>query len=723
MSIQEKSKENSSKILKSEDKNLETEIQDSQKNPAKQSDSKETVKSLVKYFSESKINQPELGMYMMNTRSAKVPSHAINKNKVTVKKHSQQESPKNKLCQEKKQRNSLPLRSQRLLQLTEVSSGEIQAVKQSLPPTKKEHCSNTQSKSNKVKTSKTCEKKSTNSKEDENLVINEIMNSPQGKKHKVEHQMTYTCGSWCIQGSEKYLQKTTRKEEIKPVPVTLPEIKTSEMAISDLKKSEMKSVIQVNPNAKSPNVPSHQCLIGEHRGGSILQLGEEITGENESDTVKVKKEASQTQSVKEEKPAAVNLEETNVQGQMLIRRKQSGGHCDRLLPSRKTKPVKCVLNGINSSAKKNHWTKMKLSKVNSLQQNKLDFQVCPKLCLLQTRFSSPALERHIPEGTFLGVKPCDREKMKERNSEAVQIKDLTVEINKTTERAPKNCHSGNQIKSSPDSLDNQMKHSFESVSDKNFTLCLESKLEKIQLVEGALVLSTPLSQAKIRMVDFQVELPPCSITGRHCWSTSNAHLEITIPKGLKLKEAEKGDEKQLIIDSGQKHFGAISWNACGRLYTASNPEDETQHLLLPNRFVSAKICGLEKRVLAEYSDSRIIIVFAEDPKYALKKVDKIRELVGDYLGFQQAPLMCYFRTKTRQKVLGCLLAEHIQRGYRVRDQKLPVIRSKEEKLRFKQKAWCDSTLPDPAICGVSQIWVFSVMLQKRLTSPVIECLR
>lgn len=48
------------------------------------------------------------------------------------------------------------------------------------------------------------------------------------------------------------------------------------------------------------------------------------------------------------------------------------------------------------------------------------------------------------------------------------------------------------------------------------------------------------------------------------------------------------------------------------------------------------------------------------------QVDEIREMVDNDLGFQQAPLMCYSRTKTLlfisndKKVVGCLIAEHIQ---------------------------------------------------------------
>ncbi|XP_039700843.1 N-acetyltransferase ESCO1 isoform X2 [Pteropus medius] len=795
MSIQEKLKENSSNVIKKcDDKNLEAQVQGSQKNLAKKSGPKEAVKSLVKSSNESKINQPELGK-CMSTRSAKVASsgertsNCSNKNMMTVKGHSQQSIKKKKLSQKKsvhetpKSNEQLNRRSQRLQQLTEVSTrslrsreiqGQVQAVKQSLPPTRKEYCSNTQSKSNKVKTSqkhvkrKVLEIKS-DSKEGENPVINEIISSPKGKKRKVEDQTVYTCSSQFIKESEICLQKMTRKEA-KSVPVTS-EIKRSKTATSVVsKKNEMKKSLhsQVNTNAKSqkcpqPSVPEQSLNndeVRKNKRGSILQLCEEIAGEIESDTVEVKKESSQVETVKEEKPTEIKLKEADVERQILHSKETDQDiQCNRFFPSRKTKPVKCILNGINSSTKKNsNWTKIKLSKFNSVQQSKLDSQVSPKLGLLRTSFSLPALEMSHPvtQSTFLGTKShddknpaCQQEEMKEINSEEVKIDDITVEINRTIKRAPDNCHLSNQIKPSPDPpLDNQMKDSFESTQTKNFSLCLESKLEN-NPVENNTIVSTLLSEAKIDTGESKFpgsapkqhiilnnqtsktcdnrETPP-----NHSWPKCNSHLEITIPKDLKLKEAEKADEKQLIIDAGQKRFGAVSCNVCGMLYTASNPEDETQHLLFHNQFISAvKYVGWKKeRILAEYPDGRIIMVLPEDPKYALKKVDEIREMVDNDLGFQQAPLMCYSRTKTLlfisndKKVVGCLIAEHIQWGYRVIEEKLPVIRSEEEKVRFeRQKAWCCSTLPEPAICGISRIWVFSMMRRKKIASRMIECLR
>ncbi|KAM9632611.1 N-acetyltransferase ESCO1 isoform 1-T4 [Trichechus inunguis] len=799
MSIQQKSKENSSKVIKkSEDKNLETQIQGSQKNVAKKLGPKETVQSLVKSSSENKVNQPESGT-RMSTRSAKAASNdkkainSIDKNMVTVKRLSQQESTKKKLSQKKpvhetsKSNEQLNRRSQRLQQLTEISTrslrsravhGQVQAVKQSLPPKRKERCSSTQSKSNNVKTSqkhvkrKVLEVKS-DSKEDENSGINDVINSPKGKKRKVEHQTACTCSSHCVQGSEKCLQKTTRKEETKPVPVTS-EIKRSKMTTSVVckKNEKMKKSVhtQVNISAKpkkspQPSVPEQSVdneleQAGKNKRGSILQLCEEIAGEIESDTVEVKRESSQMESAKEEKPTEIKSEETDVERQILHQKETNQDvQCNRFFPSRKTKPVKCILNGINSSTKKNSsWTKIKLSKFNSVQQNKLDSQASPKLGLLRTSFLPPTLEIHHPvtQSTFLGTKrhddkniACQQEKTKEINSEEVRSNNI-VEINKTTERVPENCHLDNQIQPSaePPLLDNQMKQPITAAPDKNFSVCLESKLENTP-VENTTAVSTLLNQAKIDTGESKFpgsapkqhgilnnqtsknsdnrETPP-----NHPWPKCNSHLEIKIPKDLKLKESEKADEKQLIIDAGQKRFGAVSCNVCGMLYTASNPEDETQHLLFHNQFISAvKYVGWKKeRILAEYPDGRIIMVLPEDPKYALKKVDEIREMVDNDLGFQQAPLMCYSRTKTLlfisndKKVVGCLIAEHIQQGYRVIEEKLPVTGTEEEKVRFeRQKAWCCSTLPEPAICGISRIWVFSMMRRKKIASRMIECLR
>lgn len=62
-------------------------------------------------------------------------------------------------------------------------------------------------------------------------------------------------------------------------------------------------------------------------------------------------------------------------------------------------------------------------------------------------------------------------------------------------------------------------------------------------------------------------------------------------------------------------------------------------------------------------------------------------------------------------------------GYRVIEEAVPE-GSEGEKVMFeRQRAWCCSTDPEPALCGISRIWVFSMMRRRGIASRMIECLR
>lgn len=138
-------------------------------------------------------------------------------------------------------------------------------------------------------------------------------------------------------------------------------------------------------------------------------------------------------------------------------------------------------------------------------------------------------------------------------------------------------------------------------------------------------------------------------------------------------------------------------------------------------------------------------------------MEEIREVVDSDLGFQQVETKCPSKTKTflfissDKKVSGCLIAEHIEevrdergpiqdmeksrsrcpepcrytylQGYRVIEDPVPE-GSEGEKLMFeRQRAWCCSTTPEPAICGISRIWVVSMMRRQGIASRMLDCLR
>lgn len=184
-------------------------------------------------------------------------------------------------------------------------------------------------------------------------------------------------------------------------------------------------------------------------------------------------------------------------------------------------------------------------------------------------------------------------------------------------------------------------------------------------------------------------------------------------------------------EAGQKAFGAVTCNVCGMLYSPTSAEDESQHLLFHNQFISAvRYVGWKKeRILGEYPDGKIILVLPDDPKYALKKVEEIREMVDNDLGFQQVESKVPSQTKTflfisnDKKVAGCLIAEHIQEGYRVIEESVLEGSEGEKVMYERQRAWCCSTVPEPALCGISRIWVFSMMRRRGIASRMIECLR
>ncbi|KFV77155.1 N-acetyltransferase ESCO1 [Struthio camelus australis] len=482
---------------------------------------------------------------------------------------------------------------------------------------------------------------------------------------------------------------------------------------------------------------------------SILELCEEIAGEIESDTVEVKKDSPNAEYRKtEEKRGEVQLQQNEVLPQ---KEPSQSTQCKRFFPSKKGMPVKCTLNGRNSSSNKNSkWTKIKLMKANNVKQSNLNSTNVPKLSLLKDCFKVSDVSQIATEAQLSNTQgklsvirlsenesvTCVQEKL-DTSSERAGAKEVTLEIKEPSKRGVEN-----------GLLRNLTKHLSEPTPDENFSLHLESSPESSPV--KYLTAPKPPKQLKKESGESEHQgLAPKQLT--HPLLTnqtsetenrvplSNPSLASKCSNSLpseehiqKLKEAGKDGDKQLIIDAGQKRFGAISCNICGMLYTASNPEDETQHLLFHNQFISAvKYVGWKKeRILAEYPDGKIIMVLPDDPKYALKKVEEIREMVDNDLGFQQAPLMCYSRTKTLlfisndKKVIGCLIAEHIQWGYRVIEEKVPEVSSENEKVIFeRQKAWCCSTSPEPAICGISRIWVFSMMRRKKIASRMIECLR
>ncbi|KAM5175319.1 N-acetyltransferase ESCO2 [Callospermophilus lateralis] len=199
-------------------------------------------------------------------------------------------------------------------------------------------------------------------------------------------------------------------------------------------------------------------------------------------------------------------------------------------------------------------------------------------------------------------------------------------------------------------------------------------------------------------------------------------------KNLNTRDTNKETNAQLIIDAGQKHFGATICKSCGMIYTASNPEDEMQHVQYHHRFLEGiKYTGWKKeRVVAEFWDGKIVLVLPHDPAYALRKVEDVQELVDHELGFQQVVPKCPNKTKTflfvsdEKRVVGCLVAEPIKQAFRLLSEP-----SGPESSNSKEcpRAWQCSNVPEPAVCGISRIWVFRLQRRKRIARRLVDTVR
>ncbi|XP_034383412.1 N-acetyltransferase ESCO2 [Cyclopterus lumpus] len=197
------------------------------------------------------------------------------------------------------------------------------------------------------------------------------------------------------------------------------------------------------------------------------------------------------------------------------------------------------------------------------------------------------------------------------------------------------------------------------------------------------------------------------------------------------RRKEKQDEDQLIIDAGQKQFGATTCSSCGMVYSADNPEDHFQHTQFHQRFLdSIKFVGWKKeRVVAEFWDGKILLVMPDDPKYAIKKAEDVRLVADSELGFQQVTLSrptqakTYLFINTERMVVGCLVAESIRQAYRVLEQPDQLKDMTKDDFMERHRAWCCSTVPEQALCGISRIWVFSLARRQGIATRMLDTVR
>ncbi|XP_014818270.1 PREDICTED: N-acetyltransferase ESCO2 [Calidris pugnax] len=211
---------------------------------------------------------------------------------------------------------------------------------------------------------------------------------------------------------------------------------------------------------------------------------------------------------------------------------------------------------------------------------------------------------------------------------------------------------------------------------------------------------------------------------------SNPPVKTPHPLQKSKKAKELCSRDQMVIDAGQKHFGAIVCKSCGMIYTAGSPEDEAQHIQHHERFLEAlRYVGWKKeRVVAEFWDGKIVLILPDDPKYAVKKAEDVREIVDNELGFKQVSLSCpakakiYLFVSNEKMIVGCLVAESIKQAFRVLAEPGATLSPEKDPLQH-QRPWRCSTQPEPAVCGISRIWVFRPRRGKGIARRMVDVVR
>ncbi|XP_021247729.1 LOW QUALITY PROTEIN: N-acetyltransferase ESCO2 [Numida meleagris] len=214
-------------------------------------------------------------------------------------------------------------------------------------------------------------------------------------------------------------------------------------------------------------------------------------------------------------------------------------------------------------------------------------------------------------------------------------------------------------------------------------------------------------------------------------SSPPAKMPHGVQKNKRARELCKHSNDQMIIDAGQKHFGTVVCKSCGMIYTAASPEDEAQHIQYHERFLECLryVCWKKERVVAEFWDGKIVLILPDDPKYAVKKAEDVREIVDNDLGFKQVALSCPAKTKTylfvsnEKMIVGCLVAESIKQAFRVLSEPSTAQSPEQDALQQQQRAWRCSTEPEPAVCGVSRIWVFGPARRRGIARRLVDVAR
>ncbi|KAG0725091.1 N-acetyltransferase ESCO2 [Chionoecetes opilio] len=188
--------------------------------------------------------------------------------------------------------------------------------------------------------------------------------------------------------------------------------------------------------------------------------------------------------------------------------------------------------------------------------------------------------------------------------------------------------------------------------------------------------------------------------------------------------AAEMDDAQMMIDAGQKEFGASQCPTCGVVFELGNPQDAASHRdYHEHLFKALKYTGWKKERLAREPDhlgGRVVVVAGPDPQLWWQKVEEVRQVVDNELGFSENSIRTREHTKVflyvlERRVVGCLIAEKIDKAYRV----IPL----EARMEDSGRLLCCSQVASRVWVGISRVWVLRARRGKGIAATLVDAMR
>ncbi|XP_014273698.1 N-acetyltransferase ESCO2 [Halyomorpha halys] len=175
------------------------------------------------------------------------------------------------------------------------------------------------------------------------------------------------------------------------------------------------------------------------------------------------------------------------------------------------------------------------------------------------------------------------------------------------------------------------------------------------------------------------------------------------------------DNKQLILDVGQKNLREVVCSQCGLLYVKGDAVDEVHHQKYHSQYRGLLFQGWKnQRLTGIIGLDKIISVKGGDPKSWWHKVNDVLEIVDRELGFPEQtslhPETQVFMYIKRNKIVGCTVAKPVRYAHRV----LPSLGT--------DAALC-SEETYPVLVGISRLWVHPEHRLSRIASSLVDSVR